>query len=73
MSSVIDLPIRESPQQRREFLTADLNVHWPRFGYWVKAGIAFTIGAMIVTLASYLLWMLFIVNIIIGFGRMVAR
>jgi uncharacterized membrane protein len=41
----------------------------PTFGYWFKAGIAFTLGAGLVTVLGALLWMMFWFTMLTGFLR----
>lgn len=73
MSSAIDLPLRESSMPRSSSYSADVAVSWPDFGYWVKAGIAFSIGAGIVYVVSEVLWLLFLANTAIALFRALGR
>jgi hypothetical protein len=44
-------------------------VETPTFWYWMKAGMAFTLGAGIVSLSAVLLYSLFLVNILLALAR----
>lgn len=51
--------------QSREY---GFEVDTPSFGYWVKAGMAFTLGTGI--LAA--IWALFVLTVLVGFGVLTA-
>lgn len=40
----------------------------PSFGYWVKAGMAFTLGGGIVTIAAVILWAVLGLGVLAGIG-----
>jgi len=44
-------------------------IETPTFWYWVKAGMAFTLGAGIVTVSSVLLYYLMIMNLMMAAYR----
>lgn len=48
MPSAIDLPIREGAVPRFESDVEQPTFKWPSFLYWLKAGVGFTIGSVIV-------------------------
>lgn len=48
---------------------ADVKVLSISFSTWVKAGIAFAIGAGVVDVVAKVLWWLFVANLITGLAR----
>lgn len=73
MGTVTDLPIRESTTPRQEIVPANFTITMPSIWQWMKAGIGFTLGAGIVWIAAYSLWLLFLVNILLGWARITAK
>ena len=69
MPSIIDLPIRESAHQNGGTYTADVVIAWPNFSYWVKAGMAFTLGAGIITVTAAVCWLILSWSLLLGVAR----
>lgn len=47
--------------------------HSPSFGFWFKAGVAFTLGAVTVYALAWLFWVVLLANIALGFARAFTR
>lgn len=43
--------------------------HSPTFGFWFKAGVAFTLGAVCTYAAAWLLWIMLLANVALGLAR----
>jgi len=69
MPTAIDFPVRESTNPRSGDTPASVDVVWPTFGYWVKAGVAFTLGAGVVTVTAVLTWWLLMAAMILSSAR----
>jgi hypothetical protein len=73
MQNMIDLPLREGSALRPDVEHEPIGFEWPSFMYWVKAGMAFTLGAGVVTVLAAAAWFFVWLEFMAGFFRAISR